>query len=93
MGHVGDAADIGAFIGIGNRADAAYELEHDPHAEHEHGGHGHDLPSEQHVHARLREHQNISAEHAGDGAGGSHIGHWTPARWQIARTSRRARDK
>jgi hypothetical protein len=70
MRHVGDAA----HIGMADRADAADELERDPQSEHDEGRHGDDLPADQHVHARLREHEDIGAEHAGDGAGRTDIG-------------------
>ena len=73
MGHVGDAADVRGLVGIGDRADAAEELENDPQAKHDDGRHGDDLLPEQDVHPRLREHKDVGAEHAGDGARGADV--------------------
>ena len=68
MGHVGDAADICLIISISDRAGAADELKHDPHAKHDHRWHGDYLVHEQDIHARLREHEDVGAEHASDRA-------------------------
>ena len=64
--HVGHAALVGRLGGGDDGADAAEELQDDPEPEHDERRHGDDPIVDEHVHPRLREHEDVGAEHAGD---------------------------